>query len=116
MEATTGVRGTEDHGSGFSGLQETVVCGVRVQIPCKGSLIIRWKIASGGWKHEKGSEAVDVDVEDIRAGVIIPPYVEELLQGSGVGNPPVHSRDLVNVPQYWEDPWWVPPQVGHMDV
>ena len=39
-----------------------------------------------------------------------PPDLRELLQGGGSGYCPIWSRDLGHVPQYWEDPWWVPPQ------
>ena len=55
------------------------------------------------------------DVNNLGAGGIRPPDLRELLQGNGAVNPLVRIRDLGNVPQDWEDPGQVPPQVGPPD-
>ena len=49
-------------------------------------------------------EAVGVDVKKIRVGGSKTPYIQELLQFIGAGDPPFWRRDLGNVPKDWEEP------------
>ena len=49
-------------------------------------------------------------VKDISAGGIRSPDIQELLKCGAAGDPPVWSRDMVDVTQDWEYPGQVPQQ------